>query len=382
MAAFGKETPKKLRSQTRFMTDTTLYKKRLKGFRILVVEDNPTNQEIAVAILEGAGIIPDTAINGREAVEKILRNQYDAVLMDIQMPEMNGFQATRKIRTEFSLSDLPIIAMTAHAMKGDEEKCMAAGMDGYVPKPVEQSRLFNLLWRLLKNRRPHPSADTPVSDTQTEVPVSDFESRALPDKVPGINIQEALENMRLETAVYRRILYGFRKNNLDTVESLRMALEENDTDRIADLAHKLKGGGGSIGARELESAARELENAARTHSDRSVLESLVERVNEATEVVLTSISDMEDATDTEAVKDTTSATYDDDLFIGILDELYEGLRRADPEEINRVLLRLKGFAPWKKHLEIERLIRQYDYNEAIDILTKLFNDMEKGHLEG
>ncbi|MFO8084944.1 MAG: response regulator [Desulfobacterales bacterium] len=373
MDAFGKETHKKLRPQSRLMTDSTVHKRRLKGFRILVVEDNPTNQEITVAILESAGILTDTAINGREAVEKVQRNQYDAVLMDVQMPEMNGFEATRKIRTELSLGDLPIIAMTAHAMRGDEEKCMASGMDGYVAKPVDQSRLFQLLWRLLKNRRPVLVAEPGPSDGQAETPVSEFESHPLPEQVPGINIQEALENLNLKPAVYRRILYGFRKNNMDTVESLRTAFEENDTGRIAALAHTLKGSGGNIGARELEFAAKELETSALMNPDRSVLESLVKRVDEATGIVLDSISELESANGTGPVRDTAAEALDENLFGEVLNELAEALRRADPEEINRILLSLKGFAFWKKHPEIENLIKQYDYEDALEILTQWVN---------
>jgi signal transduction histidine kinase/DNA-binding response OmpR family regulator/ABC-type phosphate/phosphonate transport system substrate-binding protein/HPt (histidine-containing phosphotransfer) domain-containing protein len=370
MDAFGKEKYKKMRPLSRLLTDSTVYKRRLKGFRVLVVEDNPTNQEIAVAILESAGIIPDTAINGSVAVEKISKNRYDAVLMDIQMPEMNGFQATRKIRHDLSITDLPIIAMTAHAMRGDEEKCMIAGMDGYVAKPVEQARLFQLLWRLLKNRRPVLEAEPLPSQAEPDTRVPGFDTRALPDKVPGIHIREALENMRLEPAVYRRIIYGFRRNNLHIMDSMQQALEEKDTDRLTALAHSLKGSSSNIGAHDLESASKKLEAAAANQLDCSVLEPLAQKVGEALGIVLTSILQLENANEDDPVVDTSGETSDNGSFKEVVDELAEALRLADPEDINRILSHVKGFAQWRRYSAVERLIKQYDYDEALEILTK------------
>jgi len=370
MDAFGKEKYKKMRPLSRLMTDSTVYKRRLKGFRVLVVEDNPTNQEIAVAILESAGIIPDTAINGSVAVEKISKNKYDAVLMDIQMPEMNGFQATRKIRQDLSITDLPIIAMTAHAMHGDEEKCMIAGMDGYVAKPVEQSRLFQLLWRLLKNRRPVLEAEPLSSQTEPDTRVPGYDSRALPDKVPGIHIREALENTRLDPAVYRRIIYGFRRNNLNIMESMQLALDEEDTDRLTALAHSLKGSSSNIGAQDLESASKKLEAAAANQLDDSALEPLIQKVGETLGIVLSSISQLENANEDDPVVDISGEASDNGSFKKVADELAEALRLADPEEINRILSLVKGFAQWRRYSALERLIKQYDYDEALEILTK------------
>jgi two-component system, sensor histidine kinase and response regulator len=377
MDAFGKENHKRLRPQSRLMTDTTVFKRRLRGFRILVVEDNPTNQEITVAILESAGIMSDTAVNGCEAVEKVISNKYDAILMDVQMPEMNGFQATQKIRRDLSLTDLPIIAMTAHAMRGDEEKCMAAGMDGYVAKPVDQSRLFQLLWRLLKNRRPVLEPKPLPSETETEAEGSVLNIQELPDKVPGIDIRKAIDSLKLHPEVYRNILSGFRKNSLDIVQSIRKAIEENDTDRIVALAHMLKGSGGNIGARDLEDAAKELEAAGQKHADQSMLEPSAKRVEEALDIVLTSILNLESSGGSELVEDMPDSTFDESRFREVLNELAKALRFADPEKINRVLPRLKGFIKGGKMSQIEGLIEQYDYDEALQILTKLANDRSK-----
>jgi two-component system, sensor histidine kinase and response regulator len=233
---------------------------------------------------------------------------------------------------------------------------------------VDQSRLFQLLWRLLKNRCPVPEGNPLPFESQigTEIPV--FNGWKLPDKVPGINIREALESLNLDPDVYRSILSGFRKNSLDTSQSIREAIEENDTDRIVALTHMLKGSSGNIGARDLECAARELEAAAMNYSDRSLVESPAERVKEALDIVLTSISDLESTRDIEPAEETAESTLDDGRFGEILNELAEALRRADPEEINRIHSCLKGFSQWRKISEIDRLIGQYDYDDALEIL--------------
>jgi len=155
MDIFGKEHLKMQAKRKGQIVDFEQIKKKLKGFKILLAEDNITNQDIAIAVLEKAGLDVTIANNGLEAYELFKNNSFDAVLMDIQMPELDGYESTNKIR-EFeskSLSNtkIPIIAMTAHAMKGDDQKCLQAGMDGYVTKPINQKVLFETLWNFLQD---------------------------------------------------------------------------------------------------------------------------------------------------------------------------------------------------------------------------------------
>ncbi len=132
---------------------TADFTRKLKGTRILVAEDNLTNQEIAIAILEEVGIIVDIANNGKEAVDAVMNKTYDAVFMDIQMPEIDGYEATKIIREDKRFETLPIIAMTAHAMKGDSDNCFEAGMNGYVSKPIKQELLFKTLMNTLETKK-------------------------------------------------------------------------------------------------------------------------------------------------------------------------------------------------------------------------------------
>ena len=153
MDAFGKQGARGAGARQDFTTRAALYRKQLKGVKLLLAEDNLTNQLVAVAILEKAEIEVTVVENGEQAVKAVQEQSFDGVLMDIQMPKMNGYEATRRIRALPGCATLPIIAMTAHAMKGDEEKCLDAGMDGYIAKPINQDRLFSTLSHLLRGQR-------------------------------------------------------------------------------------------------------------------------------------------------------------------------------------------------------------------------------------
>ena len=150
MDVFGKDDLKHNLNEN-LTTEVSIYKKRLWGSHILVAEDNLTNQAIARAVLETAGINVTIVPNGEKAVQAVQVEQFDLVLMDIQMPVMDGYTATRQIRLNPDQKNLPIIAMTANAMKGDEKKCRSAGMNGYIPKPINQAHLFHTLSKFIKN---------------------------------------------------------------------------------------------------------------------------------------------------------------------------------------------------------------------------------------
>ena len=153
---FSKKPAKIENTKRTIKTQIELYKERLKGTRILVAEDNITNQDIALAIFDGTEIIVEIAEDGKQALNIIKKKQFDLILMDIQMPEMDGYEATRAIRQwENNLGNknkIPIIAMTANAMKGDDEKCLKAGMDGYIPKPIKVDKLYQTLWTFIKSK--------------------------------------------------------------------------------------------------------------------------------------------------------------------------------------------------------------------------------------
>ncbi len=230
-------------------------KKSLRGATVLLVEDNEMNREVAIDILSAAGIWVDVACNGAQALEKIVQNSYDGVLMDCQMPVMGGFEATQKIRADGRFDALPVIAMTANAMSGEVEKCISSGMNDHIAKPIDVAHLFSTMSRWIK-----PSAEAPFSLIPTSqdasVPATNFLA-----PIEGLDTKTALSRMAGDAMLYRKMLVWFREGEADTVQSIRAALREDDRQTALRLAHTLKGLCGNIGADDLFGAIKKFEQA-------------------------------------------------------------------------------------------------------------------------
>ncbi len=225
-------------------------RKRLQG-KVLLVEDNEINQQVAVTMLEGFGLRVEIAGDGRQAVEAVRRNRYDLVLMDIQLPEMDGFEATGHIRADERFRNLPIIAMTAHAMSGDRDKSLQAGMNDHLPKPIEPDQLFEMLCRWLE-----PSAETvsgagePVNGNGIGFP-----------ELPGVDLERALPRVGNNKRLLRKLLFEFHADHHDAAARMREALEQNELSRVRRMAHTLSGVAGNLGAEPLREAALAVEQA-------------------------------------------------------------------------------------------------------------------------
>jgi PAS domain S-box-containing protein len=233
----------------------------LRGVRVLLAEDNPINQEVAVSILAEAGVRVEVAGDGVQAVAAARQGSYDAVLMDMQMPGMDGYQATGVLRQDFTTEQLPIIAMTAHAMQGDREKCLEAGMDDYVTKPIDPKQLFSVL---RKWTRPKPAAEA------SAVPLapSAFESTASaarpetpdpPVERAGINVPEALARLGGNQRLFNRLIAEFVRQHGDTAQEIREHVAVGDFQAARSLAHALKGVAGNWSATELFEKTRTCE---------------------------------------------------------------------------------------------------------------------------
>ena len=376
MDGFGKEGLKSGVRKKQFTTRASMYRKPLKGARILVAEDNPTNQQVAQAILEGAGIVVTIVANGQAAVEAVKNETFDAVLMDIQMPIMNGYEATQSIRQLPQGRSLPIAAMTAHAMKGDEEKCLEAGMDGYVSKPIQQDRLFQTLFRLLRSRA-DISAEPAPEEEEDAAPAPD--AGTLPDRLPGIEIGPTLAALKLDPVTFAHILAGFLADNRQSAEKLKQALADSDPASLRQLAHGLKGSAANIGAHDLRAAAHMLEDAAHrstpTDMDRSHLEGLVRKVECALGPVLASIQSL-----AAPAAEAPVAAHSDaggPAFEALLAQLMEALDRADPEQIAPLVAAVGRQALPAGRMDkatlaaLEAKVGRYDYDQALEILRKI-----------
>ncbi|BDD86240.1 PAS domain-containing hybrid sensor histidine kinase/response regulator [Desulfofustis limnaeus] len=224
-----------------------------RGSRILLVDDNIINQEVAAEFLQSVGMEVTIAGNGREAIEILNRSSYALVLMDIQMPEMDGLEATRRIRRQERFRDLPIIAMTAHAMTGDRDKSLAAGMNDHITKPIDQKVLYQTLQRWI------PAGErTGLSTPTVEQPAGD--SVVMPE-LPGIDSDQAIRVLNGNTRLFRKMLHEFKHEYALLPTRLRELSETGSWSEIGVLAHTLKGVAGYIGAPDLGATARQLEDA-------------------------------------------------------------------------------------------------------------------------
>ncbi|WP_207906558.1 PAS domain S-box protein [Methylomonas methanica] len=220
------------------------------GARLLVAEDNLINREVALELLGGLGLILDTAKDGREAVEKVRNQAFDLVLMDVQMPELDGLDATRIIRTLPGGQAIPILAMTANAFDEDRQDCLKAGMNDFVPKPVEPKILYATLAKWLSMKL---SKRNPESANGEAVEPSDWQRHLL--KIPGLDVERGLRNVGGKMATYLRVLGLLVEHHGNDAQRLTDALADNDLIEVKRLAHTLKGAVGNLGATKVAELA-------------------------------------------------------------------------------------------------------------------------------
>jgi len=259
MQAFGEAVPETPRFAKKKEHDAEV-SKHIYGAHVLLVEDNEINQQVAKEILEGAGLIVALAANGQEAVNAVKKTNYDAVLMDVQMPVMDGYTATGEIRKDERFKELPIIAMTAHAMAGDEDKSLQAGMNGHVTKPIDPDQLFATLQKWIKPnekrtqiRQPEVSAEGP--DEVQAVPAE----KQLPEFLQGFDLTAGLKRLQGNKRLYVKLLSNFAADYGKVTNEIREALDAEDFERAHSLVHNLKGLAGNLSATDLQAAAVNME---------------------------------------------------------------------------------------------------------------------------
>lgn len=228
--------------------------------RILLVDDVELNRVVALAFLSQAGLVADIAVNGQEAITKVQRESYDLVLMDIQMPVLDGLAATRAIRSDARFVGLPIVAMTANAMSGDRERSLQAGMNDHLVKPIDPDLLFTTLLRWIPSGHrapvhPPPTAAADVPPPAVPNPCVDDPM----DPIEGLDLARGLVNHMQRVALYRQNLKGFTREFGTAAEDIREALLTADFALARRLAHSVKSAAATIGAIGLSQAAKNIE---------------------------------------------------------------------------------------------------------------------------
>jgi two-component system sensor histidine kinase/response regulator len=266
--------------------------KSIQGASILLVEDNEFNQQVAIEILEGVGLLVTLAQNGRESLEILKSQTFDAVLMDIQMPVMDGYQATMQIREMPEHRNLPVIAMTANAMERDRQNAALAGMSDHIAKPIDVKKLFSTLltWITPGQREIPESLQEKISSDANLKTLEAIEkdSQAINNQsindLPGIIFETGLKYMGGDEALYKKFLIKFANRFTGFTKNFSETLEEGDTQKARRMAHNLKGVAGTVGAIFLQEKASALELS--FHDDTKNIHKLANEMSNALDQVL------------------------------------------------------------------------------------------------
>ncbi|MBP9737000.1 MAG: response regulator [Rhodoferax sp.] len=337
----------------------------IQGARILLVDDIEINRMVALAFLGQAGLSADIAVNGQEAVQKVGQNSYDLVLMDIQMPVMDGLAATRAIRAMPEHASLPIVAMTAHAMSTDRERSLESGMNDHLTKPIDSHAFFSALLRWIKPRaRPETSA---VEVAVTEEPTS---SPVIP-LLDGIDTESGLSNHMHRPALYLQILLGFQREFGSTADDIDQALAAADFPLARRLAHSIKSAAATIGAMELSRCAKTLEDSyeQQQRSDQG-LSALVAALRR----VLASLSTLAREQNFSSRLNNVAETASFEVQMALIERL-ETLLQHDDAAAGRLALELRSSLNdprlQDELLLLCDLVDDVEYQQALDLLTRI-----------
>jgi PAS domain S-box-containing protein len=336
--------------------------KSIRGARILLVEDSHVNQIVALDLLENAGLRVSVVDNGLKAIEAVKKTDFDLVLMDIQMPEMDGLTAVREIRKDAKNKDLPIIAMTAHAMSGDREKSLAAGMNEHLTKPINPGLLYE---ELLKFISPGERIDAPAFEEREK----SSDNIEFPE-IPGLNVESGLSNVAGSRRGYARVLKSFKEDYSGAADAMRSCIENGDMNKAAALAHSAKGVAGNMGAELFLKAAQDLEKAIKSGSD-NIHDSLAEYEKELNIL----INGLQNFSDT-VIRHVESTDYNPLTVRRVISNLHSLLEEGNAmsvEVMEELRQKLAGKGVESELDVLSSLIDNYDFDDA----SRYLDDLEK-----
>ena len=370
MAAFGQEVETHSPQYTleTYDTDRLL---PIRGAHILVAEDNEINQQVIREILESSGLVVDMACNGQEAIAMNQVKTYDAILMDIQMPLMDGLEATEKIREEYPEDILPIIAMTAHAMAGDREKSLRAGMNDHVTKPLDPPDLFEALLRWIPpGERDEASPGIPAQREQEKDPSLEATS-LLPETLTGIDMEDGLKRIANNKKLYRDLLLKFGREYREAGQDIQGLFSTGQQEEAQLLAHSIKGAAGNLGAYALQKAAAELEHGIKGHK---LPDQTLAGFEEAMRVVQDSLAAIPvDPPSSPGMQRSEISPHED--LLQAIEGLLPHLKARKPKPSKEALQKINGLR-WPVSLaqnieSLEGLMSKYKYKEALAVAENI-----------
>ncbi|WP_321493786.1 response regulator [uncultured Desulfobacter sp.] len=370
MAAFGRRESDAVNHMVKRSENLPKNFDDIRGARLLLVEDNEINQELAVELLEQEGFFVEVADNGQIAVEMVSAKAFDAVLMDLQMPVMDGRTATRHIRTlNLGAGQPPIIAMTADAMSGVKEEVLAIGMNDYVTKPINPSEFFKVLVKWItpgKRESKKPNTGAGQAD-EPGLPV-----------LKGIDSAQGLARMGQKKERYIRILAKFHCENQDTIAALEKAIQAQDQSTAVRIAHTVKGLAGTIGAQALQTAAAALEAGLISDLDSNQNKTLHRNFNMELGTVLKSLSHLPGADDPPSAPGSRK-TGEPGQLLQLLQALAPHIGIHQPKPAKKVLEKINEFA-WPGQYrtgidELNTMVGKYRFKEAEAVLESLISEL-------
>jgi len=346
------------------------------------VEDNEINQQVAKEILEGAGLVVSLADNGQEALDAVQADAFDAVLMDVQMPVMDGYAATRAIRRDDRYKDLPIIAMTAHAMAGDAQKSLDAGMQDHVTKPIDPERLFDALQKWIRSER--VAADPVVEAPPPLIPdVTATADDSLPDHLPGFEIAAGLKRLQGNRKLYRKLILDFADNYAGAGLEIRKYVVAGLFQQAHEHVHSLKGVAGNLEARLLLAATMAVEDLVKGVDAGSVLpvqvldpelNQLKKALEQAVTAVRTWMPASEPPVDHDRAPSSTIEEMPPELARDTATRLQNAAEIGDIGELRAIAVALETHSSDLAHLrrQIESMVDNFDMEGILKLAGKLW----------
>jgi two-component system sensor histidine kinase/response regulator len=351
----------------------------IQGASLLLVEDNEINQQVAQEILEGAGLKVSLANHGQEGVDALKSANYHAVLMDVQMPVMDGYSATRAIREDSQFDDLPIIAMTANAMAGDREKALEAGMNDHVAKPIDPAQLFSALVQWIKpGVRGFTPRTAPAAPAVPATPASPAED-LLPPSIPGVDIEAGLNRVAGNRKLYRKIMLKLRDEYAKSRTEIDELLAKGRLEEAERAAHSIKGVAGNVGATGLQAASAELELAIKNGQDGDIPEILDKFGGELDALVsaLKVLGNEPGAEDSPAAAGPEASS--EDMCAALL-ELLPHLKTKKPKPCKAAMEKISQLNwPTQFNLDISemaKLIKKYKFKDAVPLAEQMLQRLK------